>query len=66
MDTFSSTLKSVGAFVLTAALFAGLGYYVYTALFIPPTPAKDEIVAAHSAAPMQPEKVTVTGERKPS
>ena len=48
-DGYSSTLKSIGAIVLTLALFLGVGYYVYTALFVTPAPqAQDEMVAAHS------------------
>lgn len=65
MDTMTSCIKSVGAGLLTLILFAGVGYYVYTALFATQTPTKtDELVAVHQVAPQQaPEKVTVTGNR---
>jgi len=69
MDSFSSTLKSVGAFVLTAILFVGLGYYVYTALIVQPVANKpaDEFAAVHTTAPAQPvEKTTADAQRKPS
>ena len=68
MTTFTACLKSVGAGVLTLILFAGLGYYVYTSLFVTPAPSKtDELVAVHSVAPAQPnEKVLVTKDRKAS
>jgi hypothetical protein len=65
-DTFSATLKSVGAIVLTFALFLGVGYYVYTALFVPPQATQsEEVIAVHSAAPTQSdEKTTTTVENK--
>jgi len=54
-EGYSSTLKSIGAIVLTFALFLGVGYYVYTALFVtPPQAPQDEIVAVHTQAPAQP------------
>jgi hypothetical protein len=67
-ETYSSTLKSIGAIVLTLALFFGVGYYVYTALFVTPAPQRiDDIVAT---APAQPapanEQTTTTGQREPS
>jgi hypothetical protein len=67
-DTFSATLKSVGAIVLTFALFIGVGYYVYTALFVVPPPERtEEIVAVHTTAPAQPnEQTTTTMNKKPS
>ncbi len=52
-DTFSATLKSVGAMVLTLVLFLGVGYYVYTALFVPPGPQTDTYAAASNGAPSQ-------------
>ena len=65
-DTFSATLKSVGAIVLTFALFLGVGYYVYTALFVPPPAAQsEEVIAVHTAAPAQSdEKTTTTADNK--
>ena len=45
-DSYSSTVKSIGAIVLTFALFLGVGYYVYTALFVPPAPQGQEDVVA--------------------
>jgi hypothetical protein len=53
MDDDNSTLKSIGAIVLTLALFLGVGWYVYASLFAPPGPqqAQDEIVAVHTQAP---------------
>ncbi len=68
-ESYSSTLKSIGAIVLTFALFLGVGYYVYTALFVPPGPAQtDDIVATAPAqpAPAANEKTTTTGQRQPS
>ncbi len=51
-EGYSSTLKSIGAIVLTFALFLGVGYYVYTALFVTPAPqAQEETVAVHTQAP---------------
>jgi hypothetical protein len=52
-ETFSATLKSVGAMILTLVLFLGVGYYVYTALFVPPGPQPDEFAAASTSAPSQ-------------
>ena len=67
-DTFSATLKSIGAIVLTFALFLGVGYYVYTALFVTPGPNRtDEIAAIHTQAPAQQiEKTTTQHEKQPS
>ena len=60
-DGYSSTLKSIGAIVLTFALFLGVGYYVYTSLFVTPPPAQqDEIVAVHTQAPAQQIEKTTT------
>jgi len=66
-DGFSSVLKSIGAIVLTLALFLGVSYYVYTALFVTPAPTQqDEIVAVHTQAPAQQiEKTTTQHERQP-
>jgi hypothetical protein len=52
-ESYSSTLKSIGAIVLTLALFLGVGYYVYESLFVPPGPAQSEetIAAAPAAQP---------------
>ena len=53
-DTFSATLKSVGAIVLTLVLFLGVGYYVYTALFVTaPSAQTEEYAAASSSVPTQ-------------
>ena len=54
-DTFSTTLKSVGAMVLTLVLFLGVGYYVYTALFVTPIPSSqtEEYAAAGTTGPTQ-------------
>jgi hypothetical protein len=49
-DTYSSTLKSIGAIVLTLALFLGVGYYVYEQLFIGPAPQQNEDVVATAPA----------------
>ena len=59
-DGYSSTLKSIGAIVLTLALFLGVGYYVYTALFVTAAPqAQDEMVASHTQqAPVNEKTVT--------
>jgi len=58
-DGYSSTLKSIGAIVLTFALFLGVGYYVYTALFVTPAPqTQDEMVAAHQTPAPVNEKTT--------
>jgi hypothetical protein len=61
-DTYSSTLKSIGAIVLTLALFLGVGYYVYTALFVGPAPQQEDVVAT---APAQPAPAT-TDTKSPS
>ncbi len=67
MDTMNACLKSIGAGVLTLIILGGLGYYAYTALFVTPGPQKtDEFAAVHTVPQAEPEKVTVTGERKPS
>jgi hypothetical protein len=52
-DNYSSTLKSIGAIVLTLALFLGVGYYVYESLFVGPAPQQTEetIAAAPSTEP---------------
>ena len=60
-DAFSATLKSIGAIVLTFALFLGVGYYVYTALFVTPAPNRtDELVAIHTTAPVPVNEKTTT------
>lgn len=59
-DTFSSTLKSIGAIVLTFALFLGVGYYVYTALFVTPATERAEVMAAHTTAPAPVNERTTT------
>lgn len=51
-ESYSSTLKSIGAIVLTLALFLGVGWYVYTALFVGPAPQPtDDVVATAPAQP---------------
>jgi hypothetical protein len=49
-ESYSSTLKSIGAIVLTLALFLGVGYYVYESLFVGPGPAQNEDVVATAPA----------------
>lgn len=49
-ESYSSTLKSIGAIVLTLALFLGVGYYVYESLFVPPGPQQNEDVVATAPA----------------
>jgi hypothetical protein len=49
-ESYSSTLKSIGAIVLTLALFLGVGYYVYESLFVPPGPSQTEDVVATAPA----------------
>ncbi len=66
-DSYSSTIKSIGAIVLTFALFLGVGYYVYTALFVPPAPqAQEDVVATAPAGQPVNEQTTTTGQRQPS
>jgi hypothetical protein len=48
-ETYSSTLKSIGAIVLTLALFLGVGYYVYESLFVGPGPQQEDVVASQPA-----------------
>lgn len=48
-SSFSSTIKSLGAIVLTLALFLGVGYYVYTSLFVPPGAQQEDVVATAPA-----------------
>jgi hypothetical protein len=62
-DSYSSTVKSIGAIILTLVLFLGVGYYVYTSLFVPPGPAQTEDVTATNAS-TQP--VQTADEKKPS
>lgn len=45
-ESYSATVKSIGAIILTLVLFLGVGYYVYTTLFVPPGPALTEDVVA--------------------
>ena len=45
-ESYSSTLKSIGAIVLTLALFFGVVYYVYESLVVGPAPAQNEDVVA--------------------
>jgi hypothetical protein len=59
-ESYSSTLKSIGAIVLTLALFLGVGYYVYTALFVPPAPQRTDDIVATQPAP------TAVNEKTPS
>jgi hypothetical protein len=68
-DAISATLKSIGAIVLTFALFLGVGYYVYTALFVTPAPSQSEemlAVGTQQAPAQQMEKTTTQHERQPS
>lgn len=60
-ETYSSTLKSLGAIVLTLALFLGVGYYVYESLFVPPGPAQSEDVVATA-----PDAQPATADKNPS
>jgi hypothetical protein len=54
-------LKSIGAIVLTFALFLGVGYYVYTALFVTPAPTQqDEMMATSAQAPAPVNEKTIT------
>ena len=53
-ESYSSTVKSIGAIVLTLVLFLGVGYYVYTSLFVPPGPAPTEDVVATAPAQSAP------------
>lgn len=48
-DSYSSTLKSIGAIVLTLALFLGVGYYVYESLVVGPAPEQTEDIMAQPA-----------------
>ncbi len=57
-SSYSSTLKSIGAIVLTLALFLGVGWYVYTSLFVPPGPAPQEDVVATAPAQQAPATTT--------
>lgn len=52
-ESYSATLKSIGAIVLTLALFLGVGYYVYESLFVGPAPqqSEDVVATAPDAAP---------------
>ena len=49
-ESYSSTLKSIGAIVLTLALFLGVGFYVYESLFNAPGPQQNEDVVATAPA----------------
>jgi hypothetical protein len=60
-DAISATLKSIGAIVLTFALFLGVGYYVYTALFVTPVPTQqEEMMATRAQAPAPVNEKTTT------
>jgi hypothetical protein len=59
-ESYSSTVKSIGAIVLTLVLFLGVGYYVYTSLFVPPGPASEDVVAT------APQPSAQTTEKSPS
>jgi hypothetical protein len=60
-DAISATLKSIGAIVLTFALFLGVGYYVYTALFVTPAPTQqEEMMATRTQAPAPVNEKTTT------
>ena len=67
MSSFSEYLKSVGAGILTLVLFVGLGYFVYTSLFVTQAPSKtDDVVATHTMAPAQPAERVTVNQKKPS
>ncbi|GAA0528817.1 hypothetical protein FHS83_002355 [Rhizomicrobium palustre] len=53
-ESYSSTVKSIGAIILTLVLFLGVGYYVYTSLFVPPGPAQVEDQVATAPAQSAP------------
>jgi hypothetical protein len=59
-DTFSATLKSIGAIVLTFALFLGVGYYVYSALFVAPATERAQMMASHASPPAPVNEKTTT------
>ncbi len=61
-ESYSSTVKSIGAIILTLVLFLGVGYYVYTSLFVPPGPAQTADAASDTGSQPMP----VTNEKKPS
>ncbi len=64
-ESYSATVKSIGAIILTLVLFLGVGYYVYTSLFVPPGPAQTEDVVATAPAPAA-QPVPAGDEKKPS
>ena len=66
-ESYSSTLKSIGAIVLTLALFFGVGYYVYESLVVGPTPAQNEdVVATGNGAQPGTQPAAPADQKKPS
>ena len=59
MTSFLEFFKSIGAGVLTLAVFAGIGYLMYTSLAVTPPEKQGPLMTAHSLstpAPAQPAK----------
>jgi len=63
-ESYSSALKSIGAIVLTLALFLGVGYYVYQALFVSPATQSEDVIATAPAA--QPAAQQSAAQKQPS
>ena len=59
MSDFIEFFKSIGAGLLTLAVFAGLGYWMYTSLSVAPPEKQGPLMTAHSYStppPAQPAK----------
>ncbi len=59
MTSFMEFFKSIGAGVLTLAVFAGVGYLMYTSLSVAPAEKPGPLMTAHSYStppPAQPAK----------
>jgi hypothetical protein len=66
-ESYSSTLKSIGAIVLTLALFFGVGYYVYESLVVGPAPAQNEdVVATGNGAQPAAQPASPADQKQPS
>jgi len=66
MTSFMEFFKSIGAGVLTLAVFAGLGYLMYTSLAVSPPEKAGPLMTAHSYSAPAPAQPVKTDPKQPS
>jgi len=66
MTSFMEFFKSIGAGVLTLAVFAVLGYLMYTSLVVAPPEKSGPLMTAHSYSSPPPAQPAKTDTKQPS